>query len=100
MIEIIALLEIKNDILFKEFEDKAVKIMQEYNGNLLSAFDINYSESSMTEVGEVHYLTFPDLQAFNDYRADPQLLAMSDLRKNAISNTTIFVSNKFKQYGK
>lgn len=98
MIEIIALLEIKNKSSFKEFEEKAIKIMKNHGGKLLSAFDINKNEPSLPNVGEVHYLQFPNIESFYNYRSDPALTALSALRNKAISKTTILVSNEFVTY--
>ncbi len=44
MVEIIVLLEIYDDTLFIELEKKAIEIMHEHHGQLLSAFDLNSSE--------------------------------------------------------
>lgn len=98
MIEIIVILEINDTALFKAYEIKALEIMRDYDGQLITAFDVDNSESSNFYGSEVHHLKFPDLQNFKDYRGDYRILAMSEQRENAIKNTTVLVSNKFKQY--
>lgn len=92
MIKIIVLLEIKEKSSFKEFETKAIKIMKKHNGRLVTAFEPNNEESTLSNVSEVHYLEFPNLDAFNNYRGDSELKELSELRNKGISQTTIIVS--------
>ena len=94
MIEIIALLEVKDKASFKEFESKAIKIMKKYNGKLVSAFRPNKEESSLSNIYEVHYLEFPDLKAFTGYKCDPEHNELKELRKNSISKRSVIVSGE------
>ncbi len=94
MIEIIVLLEVKNEDSFKEFESRAITIMQKYNGRLISAFKPNESESTLANIFEVHYLEFPDLDAFNHYKSDPEHNELKALRNHAISKTSVIVSGE------
>ena len=94
MVQIIALLEIKDKASFKNFEEKAIKIMGKYKGKLLSAFEPNEIESSLPNIGEVHYLEFPNHEAFNNYRDDSELKELAELRNKGISKTTIIVSGE------
>lgn len=98
MIQIIALIEVKDRTAFQEFEAKAMKIMAKYEGRLLAAFEPNADESSPSSIGELHYLQFPSIEAFKKYRSDPLLTEMTELRQQAISNITIHVSGKFRYY--
>lgn len=94
MIEIIALLEVKDKVCFKKFESQAIKIMKKYNGKLVSAFRPNEEESTLSNIYEVHYLEFPDLNAFNSYKSDPQHKELKELRNNGISKTSVIVSGE------
>ena len=94
MIEIIALLEVKDEASFKEFESKAIKIMQKHNGKLISAFRPNKKESTLNNIFEVHYLEFPDIVAFNNYKSDPGHNELKELRSNGISKTSVIVSGE------
>ena len=94
MIEIIVLLEVKNETSFKEFESRAIKIMQKHNGKLVSAFRPNEEESTLPNIFEVHYLEFPDTNAFNSYKTDPEHNELEELRKHAISKTSVIVSGE------
>ena len=98
MIQVIVLLEVKDTNAFQQFERQAVKIMKRYEGKLVAAFEPDASESSSSNIAEIHYLQFPSIEAFKKYRGDPQHLELSELRKKAISNTTVFVSGSTKDY--
>ena len=98
-IHITVLLEVKNTNALQLFERQAVKIMKKYEGKLVAAFEPDASESSSSNIAEIHHLQFPSIEAFKKYRADPQHLELSELRKKAISNTTVFVSGNTKDYG-
>lgn len=92
MIQITVLIEIKDMASFKQFESKAIKIMAKYNGKLLSAYEPNETESTLPNINEVHYLQFPDLDAFKNYRVDSELKGLSELREKGISKTVVLVS--------
>jgi len=98
MINIIVLLSIKNSSCYEEFEEKAVKIMHNYGGNLVYAFEPDYEQSTNTRYNEIHCLEFPDIESFNLYRSDPKLIKMAKLRERAISHTEVIVSRKYKYY--
>ncbi len=98
MIQVIVLLEVKDPKAFQLFERQAVKIMKKHEGELVAAFEPDANESSSSSIAEIHYLQFPSIGAFKKYRADPQHPELSELRKKAISNTTVFVSGNTKDY--
>lgn len=74
--------------------------MNKYEGKLMAAFEPDASESSSSNIAEVHYLQFPNIEAFRKYRTDPQHIELAGLRDDAISNTTVFVSGNTKDYEK
>lgn len=98
MINIIAILEVKNREKFNKFETQAIKIMRSHSGKLVTAFEPDTLCSSDLDGIEVHYIQFPDLDKYNNYRADPALAALSQLRSSAIRNTQLYVSDKVKDY--
>ena len=100
MIHVIVLLEAKDADALQAFEKQAVEIMKKYDGKLVAAFEPDVSESSSSNIAEVHYLQFLTIEAFRKYRADPQHIELAELRKEAISSTTVFVSGRIKDYGK
>jgi len=92
MIHIIVLLESKDADALQAFERQAFEVMKNYGGELVTAFVPDASESSSSSIAEIHYLQFPSIDAIKKYRADPKHRELSELRKKAISNTTVFVS--------
>ena len=98
MIQIIVLLEVADHISLKAYESQAVTIMHQYGGALVAAFTPNIIESSDGKVGEIHILEFPSLAAFKNYRADPALQALGELRNKAIVSTAVYVADKMIQY--
>ncbi len=98
MIQVIVLLEAIDTKALQAFETQAVEIMKKYDGKLVAAFEPDASESSSSNISEIHYLEFPSIEAFRKYRNDPQHRELSALRKNAISKTTVFVSGNTRVY--
>jgi len=98
MIEIIALIEVKDNAAYAEYETQAVRIMKRHGGKLVSAFEPDKKETTESNVSEVHYLQFPDLNSFKEYRSSFELSKFSELREKAISNIKIIVSGKSKSY--
>ena len=100
MIHVIVLLEAKDADALQAFEKQAVAIMKKYGGKLVAAFEPDASQSSSGNTTEVHYLQFPTIEAFRKYRTDPRHIELTELRKKAILNTTVFVSGRIIDYGK
>jgi len=94
MVQITVLLEIQDKDSFRKFESAAIKIMEKYNGKLLLAYKPSEAESSISNIGEVHYLEFPNIDAFKNYRVDSELKKLSELQDKAISNSIILVSGE------
>lgn len=97
MPSIVALLTIRDRDAFDKFERQAVAIMKLYGGVLDTAFRPKESDAE-PRVDEVHVLKFPDLDAFERYKADATLLSLAALRSQAISNTVVYVSGEDKHY--
>jgi len=98
VINIIAILEVKNREEFNKFETQAIQIMRSHGGKLVTAFEPDILSASDSDSIEVHYIQFPDLDKYNNYRADPALAALSQLRSSAICSTQLYVSDKVKDY--
>jgi uncharacterized protein (DUF1330 family) len=96
VINIIAILEVKNREEFNKFETQAIQIIRSHGGKLVAAFEPDTSSSSDSDGIEVHYIQFPDLDKYNSYRADPALAVLSQLRSRAIRSTQLYVSDKVK----
>jgi len=98
MIQIVVLYEVKDKISFEKFKRKAINIMNNYGGKLISAFEPENNESTGNSIDEIHYLEFSNIEKFNNYRKDPELLELASLRNKAISNTIIYISKRLKHY--
>jgi uncharacterized protein (DUF1330 family) len=98
VIQVVALIKIKDLEKFEDYESNAILIMAEHSGNLVSAFRPNESESSDGEINEVHILEFPSIEKFHAYRADSKIHSLANLREQAIEKTTIYLSNEFINY--
>ena len=98
MIEIVAMMKVRDRALFHEFESEAAKIMQRYGGEIISAFEPSEELSKGRDFDEVHILRFPSEQAFADYRGDAALMELADLREQAIAETEVYVSGKRVNY--
>lgn len=96
VINIIAILEVKNREEFNKFETQAIQIIRSHGGKLVAAFEPDTSSSSDSDGIEVHYIQFSDLDKYNSYRADPALAVLSQLRSRAIRSTQLYVSDKVK----
>ncbi|MEH6557558.1 MAG: DUF1330 domain-containing protein [Oceanicoccus sp.] len=99
MIQIIVLLTIKDSVKFTDYETQAIKIMAEHEGHLISAFTPDENESTDNFVHEVHILEFPSIDLFYAYKNNPKLQQLADLREQAIGKTTMYMSDKFRDYG-
>jgi len=75
---------------FQQFEASAEKIMQRYGGCIERR--IGFPANADTDhPHELHIVAFPDQQAFDRYRADPDLKALAELRARAIRQTIVWV---------
>ncbi|MGJ8682023.1 DUF1330 domain-containing protein [Paraglaciecola sp.] len=98
MIQIIALLYASNNGIngLREFESKAIPILREHQGELLSAsFNENKAEN---EPDEIHVIHFPNIESFKAYKNDPRVIELSSLKEQMISKMEVYVTNRFHQY--
>src|ERR1700688_401171 len=77
---------------FEQFETAAESIMQRQGGRLERRIGFAAS-ADHNQPHEVHIVTFPDQQAFDRYRSDPELQALADLRARAIRQTTVWIGH-------
>lgn len=99
MIQIVVLLTIKDIDKFDDYGTKAVQIMAEHSGKLVSASKLDENESSDSDVHEVHILEFPSIELFHAYKGSQKIQSLSSLREQAIEKTSIYLSNEFRHYG-
>ena len=75
---------------FRAYESKAAAIMARYGG-VIERTIIEEPTDADKPVREVHLITFPDLDAFHRYRADPELAALADARAACIAHTELLI---------
>lgn len=97
MLHVLVQLEVKDFGALAQFEQQAAQIMASYCGQIVAAFETERQADNSGK--EVHLLTFPDAAAFDAYRQDSALLALSALRSRAIADTKVDVSIGSKVYG-
>lgn len=98
MIQIIALLYAsKNGIDgLREFESKAVPILREHKGKLISA---SFNENKTTdEPDEIHVIQFPCIENFDAYKGDTRVIELVSLKNEMIKKMDVFITNRFYQY--
>jgi len=83
---VVAILTIRDVDAFRRFEQRAAEIMTRHGGALEHAYTIQGEP-----LRELHVVRFPDGGAFAEYQADPDLVAMRELRNQAIAATDVWV---------
>jgi uncharacterized protein (DUF1330 family) len=81
----------------QKYEAQVMPILEKHGGKLLSAFKPRGHENGDSP-DEIHLIEFPSQEAFQSYRADPGVAALSECRQSAISETTVYVSEQFVSY--
>ena len=69
-----------------------------HDGEVLAAFRPRPTADGTPTPDEIHVLRIGLEEAFAAYRADPALLALADLRAQAIARTEIFLSQETVEY--
>ena len=98
MIQIIALLYASENGIngLREFESKAIPILREHQGILLSAS--SNSRRSFNEPDEIHIIQFPSMKEFEDYKNDPRILDLRSLKESMIRKMELHITNQFYEY--
>jgi uncharacterized protein (DUF1330 family) len=79
---------------FERYEEHAFRIMKRYGGKLEHRVRCGQVEAP----DEVHVVSFPDEEAFERYRVDPELAALRELRTACISETTLWRGEKIADF--
>lgn len=96
MFKVLVILQVLDFKEFDEFERKASKIMADYEGKIVCAFETMRNEDGSGE--EIHIVEFHREEDFINYKNDPRLQELSDLRGKAISNTEVKIGTYEKSY--
>lgn len=98
MIQIIALLFASDKGIegLREFESRAIKILREHQGELISA---SFNDiKGVSEPDEIHVIQFPSLEHFENYKQDTRLIALASLKNEMIKSMQVFLTNRFHHY--
>ena len=78
---------------FDEFERQAARIMARHGGRVERVIRPTAVLPAGPLPREIHVVTFPDLAAFDAYRADAELVALAPLRAAAIARTDVTIGH-------
>ena len=74
--------------IFREYETKAARILARHGGVIERT--VVEQTSGLEKPGrEVHVITFPDLESFDSYGADPDLASLAGMRVLSIAHTEL-----------
>ncbi|MDO6719896.1 hypothetical protein Q4575_10815 [Psychrosphaera sp. 1_MG-2023] len=98
MIQIIALLFAGDKGIegLREFESRAIEILREHQGELISASfnDVKGAD----EPDEIHVIQFPSPDHFNAYKNDKRLIELASLKNAMVNKMQVYITNRFYQY--
>jgi uncharacterized protein (DUF1330 family) len=80
---------------FEEFERQAAAIMARHGGRIEQRIEVR-TEGEPSRPHEVHIVSFPDEDALDRYRADPETRALAALREQVIRRTEIWPARRAK----
>lgn len=98
---LVVTLEVRKDaaVAFAQFETQAAAILSRWDGRIERVIRLDEGARGET-FREVHVVSFPDGDAFDGYRRDPELAALKSLRDGAIVNTEIARGRDLAIYGR
>ena len=83
--------------IFHEYETKAAVLMARHGGAIERTIVEEPAEPGKP-IREVHIVTFPNLEAFNNYRTDPDLTSLAEMRKTSIAHTELLFGQQGPDY--
>jgi uncharacterized protein (DUF1330 family) len=81
---------------YERFESAASRVMGRHGGRIVRRIELPPGDAAPSPAAgpiqpdEVHIVTFPDTASFARYRADPELLALAELRAAGIRETVVW----------
>jgi uncharacterized protein (DUF1330 family) len=99
LVTLVAILTVKSEALekFRSFEKKAAAVMARYGGAIERTVVVP-PDSAEGLLKEIHVVTFPNQQAFTEYRNDAELKTISHLRDESVVATELFVGEDGPDY--
>src|SRR5262245_23656404 len=83
--------------VFRAYETKAARILARYGG-VIERTVVEEASKPEKPIREVHVVTFPDLEAFDSYRADPDLASLAAMRVASIAHTELLLGHDGPDY--
>jgi uncharacterized protein (DUF1330 family) len=95
---IVATLSVRKEALgqFRDYERTAARVMRKYGGTIARTAVLPSAEPALLE--ELHFVTFPDGEAFAAYRDDPEMAAAAPLREASIAATRVVIGEEGPDY--
>jgi len=96
---LVAILTVRKNGLekFRAFEKHAAAVMKEHGGRIERTIVIA-PEGSPDVIKEIHVLTFPDAEAFAEYRNDKRLAELAHLRDESVVHTELLAGEDGPSY--
>jgi len=97
---LVAILTVRKDAIekFRAFEKHAAGVMKEHGGRIERTIVVA-PEGSPDVIKEIHVLTFPDAEAFAQYRNDKRLAELAHLRDESVIHTELLAGEEGSSYG-
>ena len=97
---LVVTLEVRNEAAadFERFETHAAEIMSKWEGRIERVIRLD-GAATAGSFREIHIVSFRDQAAFDAYRCDPELVALSGLREKAIVTTEVVQGRDVAIYG-
>lgn len=87
---------------YESFEAAASRIMQRYGGRIERRIEVLAGGTS-AETGptpdEIHVVTFPSQERFDEYARDPELTELREQRNRAVRSTVIWHGTDLPLFG-
>jgi hypothetical protein len=83
--------------MFREYETKAAVVISRHGGAIERTV-VEEPSGPEKPMREVHVLTFPGLEAFDSYRADPDLALLAGMRAASIAHTEVLIGREGPDY--
>jgi uncharacterized protein (DUF1330 family) len=96
---VVATLSVRREAVeqFREYERTAARVMRKYGGIIARTAVVKAADPALLE--EVHFVTFPDADAFAAYQRDPALAEAAPLRAASIAASRVVIGEEGPNYG-
>lgn len=83
---------------FQRYEATAARVMQRYGGRIVRVIRTSDVGRGDAQPFEIHIVTFPGQRELDDYRVDPELARLTELRQTSIARTEIAIGHDVELY--